>query len=256
MAKTIAVVNQKGGVSKSTTAQIIGNALTLKGARVLFVDLDAQGNLTYALGNPQSPVTAYDVLTSDTAAHDGIIETEQGDLLASSPLLATLDGVLRSKHGRASILKQALASVQDEYEYIILDTPPALGDAVINALTAAETVVIPVKADAFSLQGLGALSQTLEAVRTSTNPGLKISGILLQQFNRRTVLSRQISEMVESTAQQLHTRVFNSTIRDATAIREAQALQVNVVEYVRRARVNDDIQAFMAELVPGYQGKR
>lgn len=252
MAQVIAVVNQKGGVSKSTTAQIIGNALTLKGKSVLFVDLDAQGNLTYALGNPQQSITAYEVLAERRGIERGITSTEQGDLLPASPLLSTLDAALTGKQKRAERLRMALQPVRGIYQYIILDTPPALGDAVINALTAADEVVIPVKADVFSLQGLGALRETLEGIKASTNPGLQISGVLLQQYNSRTVLSRQITDMVDDAAKQLGTKVFNATIRDATAIREAQALQTNVVDYVKHAKVHDDIEQFMGEFIPGY----
>lgn len=252
-AHVIAVVNQKGGVSKSTTAQIIGDALTLKGERVLFVDLDAQGNLTYALGSEPVRASSYAVLTGTADADQSILETAQGALIPASPMLSTLDTKLSSTRGRAYILRDALRPILERYDYIIIDTPPALGNTVINALTAADEAVIPVKADVFSLQGLAALSQTLEAVMSSTNSGLRIAGILLQQYNSRTVLSRQITEMVDHAAVQLKTRVFTATIRDATAIREAQALQTNVVEYAKRQKVGQDIRAFMRELIPAYK---
>ena len=249
MARIIATVNQKGGVGKSTTAQIIGDALTLRGERVLFVDLDAQGNLTYALGAQQAELTAYEALTGTHNAEQAITPTVQGDILPASPKLAAIDIKLSGKAGRAYALSKALEPVQQRYSYIIIDTPPALGSTVINALTAADEVVIPTKADAFSLQGLGALAQTLEAVLSTTNPELQVAGILLQQFNPRTVLSQQIAGMVQQVAAQLNTTVFRATIRDATAIREAQALQENIVAYTKRQKVGQDIKVFIKELL-------
>ena len=199
MAHILAVVNQKGGVGKSTTAQTIGNWLSQRGDPVLFVDLDPQGNLTYAPG------------------------------------LMQLDHLLAGKHGRESRLRDALASVDSAYRYIILDTPPALGSAVVNALTAAGTVVVPTQADIFSLQGLGQLSGTISTVQQYSNPDLTIDGILITRYNRRTLLSKQITEMLDNTAAQLHTKVFSSRIREAVAIKEAQ--------------VAGDIDSFMQELL-------
>lgn len=251
MAHILAVVNQKGGVGKSTTAQTIGNWLSQRGDPVLFVDLDPQGNLTYALGADASEVAsgAFQILVNQEPPSTAITKTAQGDLIASTPELVQLDQLLAGKHGRESRLRDALTSVDSAYRYIILDTPPALGSAVVNALTAAGTVVVPTQADIFSLQGLGQLSGTISTVQQYSNPGLTIAGILITRYNRRTLLSRQITEMLNNTAAQLHTKVFSSRIREAVAIKEAQALRTDVVAYAKDSRVAGDIDSFMQELL-------
>lgn len=251
MAHILAVVNQKGGVGKSTTAQTIGNWLSQRGDPVLFVDLDPQGNLTYALGADASEVAsgAFQMLVNQEPAITAITKTAQGDLIASTPKLVQLDQLLAGKHGRESRLKNALTLVDSAYRYIILDTPPALGSAVVNALTAASTVVVPTQADIFSLQGLGQLSGTISTVQQYSNPGLTIAGILVTRYNRRTLLSKQITEMLDNTAAQLHTKVFSSRIREAVAIKEAQALRTDVVVYAKGSRVAGDIDSFMHELL-------
>lgn len=254
MAEVLAVVNQKGGVSKSTTAQIIGDALTLRGQRVLFVDLDSQGNLSYALGVTSPSMTVYDVLSRAAPISDAIITTGQGDLLPADQRLALIDQELAQRKRPAYVLQEALRPVLSRYDEIVLDTPPVLGYTVINALTAAHRAVIPVRADVFSLQGLAQLANTVETVKGSTNPELVIAGILMQQYNSRTVLSRQITDMVASTAKRLGTKVFSATIRDATAIREAQALQDNLLTYAKRSKVAGDMQAFISELFPDKKG--
>lgn len=251
MAHILAVVNQKGGVGKSTTAQTIGNWLSQRGDPVLFVDLDPQGNLTYALSADASEATsgAFQMLVNQEPASTAITKTAQGDLIASNPELVQLDQLLAGKHGRERRLRDALTSVDSAYRYIILDTPPALGSAVVNALTAAGTVVVPTQADIFSLQGLGQLSGTISTVQQYSNPDLTIAGILITRYNRRTLLSKQITEMLDNTAAQLHTKVFSSRIREAVAIKEAQALRTNVVTYAKGSRVAGDIESFMHELL-------
>lgn len=248
MTCVIAVVSQKGGVGKSTTAQMIGDTETSSGRSVLFIDLDAQCNLTYSLtGTGSSDAGSYELIHG-TPASKLIMQTDgHGDLIPSSQKLSGLDLELSSTRGRQSLLRNALSSIRNDYDYIILDTPPAVGNVLVNALTAADFAIIPAQADIFSLQGLGQLSSTVEAVKSRANPGLQVAGIVLQRFNRRTVLSKDLEQMLENTAAKLNTQVIG-TIRDAVAVREAQATQSNIYDYTKRKRVHDDIKQLIQNL--------
>ena len=217
MSKALAIINQKGGVGKSTTALAIGAGLSLKGYSVLFIDLDAQGNLSYTLGADTKGYNAMGVLERPETAKEEIQHTPQGDIIASSPKLAGADKLLEET-GKEYRLKEALDSLQGAYDYIIVDTPPALGILTINALTACTGAIIPAQADIYSLQGIAQLNSTIETVKKYCNPSLSIMGIVLTRFNGRSIIRREVAEMLERTAEQLHTKLYTSKIRECTAL--------------------------------------
>ena len=155
--KSIAIINQKGGVGKSTTALAIGAGITLKGHSVLYIDLDAQGNLSYSIGADTQGYNAFGVLERPETIRSEIQHTPQGDIIASSPRLAGADKLLEAT-GKEYRLKEALETLQSIYEYCIIDTPPALGILTINALTACNGAIIPAQADIYSLQGISQLN--------------------------------------------------------------------------------------------------
>lgn len=251
MAKIIAVAIQKGGQGKTTSAAALGAGLALRGNKVLFVDLDAQGNLSYALGADATGLTgrsALEVLQGVTSAADAIQHTPQGDIIASSPALAGADTTI-SATGKEYRLAEALEPIAGNYDYIILDTPPSLGILTINALTAAAEAVIPAQADMFSLQGIGQLWQTIQAIRKYCNPGLKIAGILLTRYNGRAVISREVKEMLSQTAAQMKTKVYSSRIRECTALKEAVAVKKDIYSYAPRSNAAMDYNAFIDELL-------
>lgn len=245
MAKIITVVNQKGGVGKSTISQFTGNELSARGYEVLFIDLDPQGNLSYSLGinilELENNQTIYEPLINGTDASKVILTTEQADIIPASQFLASLD------IGNYA-LRNTLEGVKEAYDVIIIDTPPTLSTLVINALTASDALVIPTLADAYSLQGLGQLRNTIEAVQEATNPSLTIAGILLTKYDKRKVLTRTIHKMLKDTANSLNTKVFNAKIRDAIAVTEAQAMQQDILKYDPHANVVRDIKAYVTEL--------
>ena len=248
---TIAIIAQKGGTGKTTTAQATAAGLAARGHRVLLVDADAQGNLTYAMGGAgQARATLYNVLTGEHPAQDALQQIGGIGLIAASPLLATLDLVL-TQAGKEQHLKRALNSLKGQYDYCIVDTPPALGIITTNALTASNRVIITAQADIFSLQGIGALLPIFQAIRSHTNPGLAIDGILLTRYNPRTIISREIMTMLEETAKQMHTKVFRSTIRENTAIKEAQATRQDIFTYDNASNAAADYKAFIDELTKG-----
>ena len=246
----IAVCNQKGGVGKSTTAGALGAGLVKKGYRVLMIDLDPQSNLSYSLGIIREPITSMNILLGTADIKDGIVHTEWGDLLPAGAGLAVADIELKDT-GREYRLKESLTGV--DYDYVIIDCPPSLGVLTINALTACDSVLIPAQADIYSLQGIGGLASTITTVKKYTNPHIKILGLLLTRYNSRTVLSKELTSMLENTAKQLGTKVFNTRIRECTALKEAQASQESIYSYSPKSNASKDYLAFIGE-VEGNEG--
>ena len=249
--KILAISNQKGGTGKSTTALALGIGLSLRGRKTLFVDLDAQGNLSYTLGADATGLTgisSFDILTGNTPAELAVQRTRQGDIIAASPALAGADTVLTAV-GKEYRLKEALETLQGAYDYCIVDTPPALGILTVNALTACDGVIIPAQADIYSLQGISQLYGTLQTVKRYCNPSLKVMGILLTRYSGRAIISREIAEMTEETATQIHTKLYNTKIRETTAIKEAQARRQSIYEYAPRSNATTDYTAFVDEIL-------
>ena len=207
MSRTLAIINQKGGVGKSTTALMLAAGLTLKGYSVLAIDLDAQSNLTYTTGARTDGATALGVLTGEIKAGDAVQHTESGDIIPASKALAGADAFITDT-GKEYRLKEALEPVAGQYDFIIVDTPPALGILTINALTACNSVIIPAQADIYSLQGIEQLAETMKPVKKYCNPDLTIEGILLTRYSSRSVLSREVAELAEQLAAKLGTKLF------------------------------------------------
>jgi len=245
---TIAVINQKGGVGKSTTALAIGAGLTLKGYSVLYVDLDAQGNLTFVMGADTNRYNALGVLQRPETAKEELQHTPQGDIIASSPALAGADTVITAT-GKEYRLREALQSLSGSYEYCIIDTPPALGILTINALTACTGAIIPAQADMFSLQGIGQLNTTIETVKKYCNPALSIMGIVLTRYSPRSIISREVAEMIEETAAQLQTKLYKAKIRECTALKESQATRQSIYSYAPKSNATADYTALVNEIL-------
>ena len=244
-----AVINQKGGVGKSTVAGVLLSGLTKRGFKTLAVDLDAQGNLSFSAGADTScKKTSFELLTEKCSVSDLIQHTEQGDIIPSSRSLSGADAFITNT-GKEYRLKEALEQIKNFYDYIILDTPPALGILTVNALTASDSVIIPAQADVYSLQGIAQLSETIELVKKYCNPDLKISGILLTRYSARAVLNRNISDMMQEQAKNLDTRLFKTSIREAVAVREAQISQKSIFDYAPKANITEDFQNFINELL-------
>lgn len=248
MGRAIAIINQKGGVGKSTTAATLAAGLHLKGHKTLAVDLDAQGNLSYTAGAKTDGATILGVLTGEVKAEDAIQHTASGDIIAASKALAGADAFITDT-GKEYKLKEALEGLRGEYDFIIVDTPPALGILTINALTACDTIIVPAQADIYSLQGIQQLAETMKPVKKYCNPDLKISGILLTRYNPRSVLSREVADFAEQLAARMGTQVFKTTIREGIAVREAQIRQQTLFSYAPKAKVTADYTSFIEELL-------
>lgn len=248
MREVIAVVNRKGGVGKTATCHALGSGLTLKGFRVLYVDLDSQCNLSYALGAKMVPPSSMDVLTGSATAQDAIQHTQGGDLIAGSPTLSGADISIKDT-GKEYRLKEALEAVAGSYDYVVIDTPAALGTLTVNALTAANSVIIPVQAEIYSLQGIGQLSQAIDAVRKYCNRDLTIKGILITRYKARSILSRDMQSNLEEAAEQLNTKLFSTPIRENIAVMEAQAQQQDIFTYAPKSNAAKDYKALLDEFI-------
>lgn len=248
MAKITAIINQKGGVGKSTTSQSLAAGLSLKGFKVLLIDMDSQGNLSFSVGANKAAVSVLEVLKQEAAAADAIQTIGNLDIIPASISLAGADMQL-VEMGKEYRLKEAIEPLKEKYDYIIIDTPPALGILTINALTAADNIVIPSQADIYSVDAIGQLYNTVRAVQQYTNKGLSIKGILLTRYSDRTILSRDLADMIQRTAEQLNTKLFKATIREAIGIKEAQAQKQDIFAYSGNSKVAGDYMQFIDEFL-------
>ncbi|MCI8423635.1 MAG: ParA family protein [Lawsonibacter sp.] len=250
MTRIITVTNQKGGVGKTTTASALVCGLSQRGARVLGVDLDPQGNLGFTLGlDIGSSSTIYDVLKGNCSIQEAIVSTEFGDVLPSDIMLSAAEVEFTSLR-REFMLEQQLSTVKDRYDFIIIDTPPALNILTVNAYVASDGLIVPMEAEVLSLVGITQLQETIEAVQTTFNPNLKVLGILINKYNPRLTLSREILDLAEEVAQQLDTKVFDSKVHRGVGVAMAPAHGQSVLTYQPKSKPALDLQAIV-DLVGG-----
>lgn len=218
----IALANQKGGVAKTTTTISLGAAWAAKGDRVLLVDCDPQAALTYSMGvDPEDlEVSLHDVLVGRASLTDVLWEAHGCHVAAATIDLAGSEAYLLTKTGREFALARALRTVEDAYDVIVLDCPPSLGILTINALTAADEVVIPLQCETLSLRGMNHLLETIEDVRSFTNPHLRLRGVIATMFDPRTNLGREILENVSG---EFGLEVIGPPIRKSVRFAEAPA---------------------------------
>jgi len=232
MPRTVAVANQKGGVGKTTTAVNLAAALALAKRRVLLIDLDPQGNAGSGLGYPGVKVSRgiYDVLTSNASLRDVAMQTEVPGLalVPSGQRLAGAEVELVGVERREYRLKEAMAGIESDYDFIIIDAPPALGFLTINALTAARSVLVPVQCEYYALEGLSHLLGAIRLVQQGLNPELQIEGVLLTMYDNRLNLSQQV---LEETRRFFAERVYRTVIPRNVRLSEAPSFGKPVVIY-------------------------
>ena len=249
MGKVLAILNQKGGVGKTTTALNVGKGLVKKGHKVLFIDLDPQGNLSYIMRSEANGKTSKHVLNAETTATHCIQQTDVGNIIPSSPELLAIDSLLANVVGKEYRLTEALNPIKKKFDFVVLDTPPALSTITVNALTAADFVIVPAQADILSLQGISQFFETAATVKKYCNPKLDVSGIVLTRFSNRTILSRDLRKAFEQVAAVNGTKVFSSEIRESVSLKESQAMRTDVFTYAPKSNGASDYAALIEEFL-------
>lgn len=232
MSEILATVNQKGGVGKTTTAINLAAYLATFGKRVLLLDIDPQGNATSGLGINREALKAciYDVIIERESLGNIISPTSiQGlDLAPSTPKLAGAEVELVPEAGRETRLKRSLLEIRDGYDFIFIDCPPSLSLLTVNALAAADQVIIPIQCEYYALEGLSQLTKTIDLVKQSLNPELKIFGIVLTMYDQRTILSEQVAEEAKS---HFGRKVFETIIPRNVRLAEAPSFGQPIIFY-------------------------
>ena len=231
MSTVYAIANQKGGVGKTTTAVNVAACIAEAGYPSLLVDIDAQANATVALGAPKDGTPSiYDVLSGEATAEEALRETdvERLKLLPASPDLAGANMELPRQAGSETLLRDALAPIKDRFAFILLDCPPSLGPLTVNALVAADRVIVPVQTEYFALEGLAGLLDTLQLVQRSLNPRLTVAGMLLTMHDGRTRLARDVERDVREHYPSL---VFDTVIPRNIRVGEAPSFGVPVIHH-------------------------
>jgi len=253
MARVIAIANQKGGVGKTTTAINLAASLAVAEKKVLAVDLDPQGNLTSGLGLAKTAGLYEALLTATRSPTVLATQLQWLTVVPSDPDLAGLEVELANADEREYRLRALLAGLRDQYDFILLDTPPSLGLLAVNALAAADSVLVPIQCEYFALEGLGAFMSTLERVRGSLNGNVALEGVLLTMADERTNLSQQVAADVRS---HFGDQVFKTTVPRSIRLAEAPSFGKPVLLYDIKSKASECYLGLAREVLDRFEGKK
>ena len=232
MAKVIAIANQKGGVGKTTTAVNLSSCLAYKGKRVVIIDIDPQGNTTSGLGIDKKTIekSIYEVLINDEKIENALMKTviENLFICPSNIQLVGAEVELVSVISRETRMKVSIADIRSKYDYILMDCPPSLGLLTLNALTAADTILVPIQCEYYALEGLSQLMNTVKLVQRHLNPALDVEGVVLTMFDARTNLSMQV---VEDVKKYFRNKVYRTVIPRNVRLSEAPSFGLPIILY-------------------------
>ncbi|MDO5063224.1 MAG: ParA family protein [Peptostreptococcaceae bacterium] len=249
MTTVITFTNQKGGVGKTTSSSAVISALANKGYKVLGIDLDPQGNLGFYFGiDIENSLTIYDAMKGNADFSEVIQSADKVDIVPSNILLSGAE-LEFNKSGREFMVKDLIARVKEDYDFIIIDTPPSLNVLTVNAYVCSDHLIIPMVPEILSLLGISQLKETIDAVTRFYNPSLRVLGVLLTKYNPRMILTREVEEMASQIAEQLDSRVFNSKVRAAVSAAESPAHGMSILEYAPDSTTARDYRQFILELI-------
>lgn len=250
MGKIIAIANQKGGVGKTTTSVNLAASLGVLEKKILLIDADPQANATSGLGIDLEEVTngTYQLLEHSTSAKNAVISTSSPnlDLIPSHIDLVAIEIELVDKEEREYMLKKALVDIKDQYDYILIDCAPSLGLLTLNALTAADSVMIPIQCEYFALEGLGKLLNTIKSIQKIHNPELDIEGLLLTMYDSRLRLSNQV---VEEVTKHFDAMVFKTIIQRNVRLSEAPSYGESIISYDASSKGANNYLSLAEELI-------
>lgn len=246
MAITISITLQKGGTCKTTTALNLASILGYKHKKVLLIDMDGQCDSTYFSGIDDPDLTIFDVFGEGCRTDEAIQSCRYYDILPASPALTKVE---MAEDAEPTMLRDAIKSLKSKYDYIVIDTPPALGHLSFNALVASDYVVIPTEPRPAALRGIQRLHSTINTIQERLNPSLQVAGILLIKYSNRTILNRDIKRMIEDYVTLMDTQIFTATIREGIAAAEAQTLRQPLIDYAPHSKPLIDYKGFTGELI-------
>lgn len=254
MTKVIAFANQKGGVAKTTSAVALAQALALEGKHILFLDLDPQENASNTLRLKEDRPTLFDVMTA--AENDKSVFAESLQPVEGCQNISGICGDIRlafadmqfNRQGREFIIKEQLDAHKNGFDAVIIDTPPTLGILTVNALTASDTIVVPISPDGYSLQGFMQLVESIKTTKKFSNPNLKLGGILITRYSQQTIISKAIHDIAKECAERAGTKVYKSTIRQTVAVSESISAQQGIYLFAPTCTAAQDYRSFMREI--------
>ena len=235
--RTIAVANRKGGEGKTTLAFNLIAGASMRGRKVLAIDADAQGNLSFLLGADWNKPGTAEVMSGKATPQGAIQRTQYADTMTGNISLATAGG-------SSTRLQKALDGLPG-YDLCIIDCAPGLGVPMVNALTAAQEVLIPLQADTLSLQGLFMFTETIRQIQSTTNENLKVLGVVLSRYNGRSNVARGMAETIAMNCAKLHLPFINTPIREAAAVKEAAVMRQSILEYAPNSKPAQDFKSLL-----------